>query len=1224
MTMPSPPTDARPAAPRAALAVRGHWTLSAVLVAVSAAGLWLFARGFLLTRMVLPDRSDPSTLPYADLPAAAAASGAACEWYPAKFQRAVVLVVDAMRADFAAWSDDLNATVGAAESQITRLKPYHNRLPALATLSASRPEQAMFYRFRADPPTTTLQRLKGLTTGQLPTFIDAGSNFAGSAIDEDNWLRALVAPRCGARRGRNLVFLGDDTWTSLFPGELADTQAAEGDAAQWNASAAGWARVRPFPSLNVWDLDTVDDGMLSRLQLFLLPPESAERDMAPAQADELRARRLQWQQLVKQSHMWAHADFDNATAPGGMASSSVGAEQLHREWDLIIAHGLGVDHCGHRFGPDHPAISHKLAQMNQAIELIVDAIDRDDTPTVLYVFGDHGMDAKGDHGGDSPREVDAGLWIYSNTRWHSRAGDERAARVLRAAQTLLAGTELGASLDSDLKDGWWLNTHLSDDYRVVAGGNAPFEAPTHRSVPQIDLVSTLSLSLGLPIPFNNLGAVIPEMFAADDERGAEWGLLRALRLNAAQTLRYIDTYVARSRSHGFADDALREWRAAYDRAESSYRELAAAGAGARGEKRRALEERAAAEYLAFLRLVLGSLRQMWAQFDVVLIAAGLGTLALSVASLAMLYVRSRHTTLEDIAARACGTALSGGAAGAIIFRALGTVLASSGASHMTPLEATVAGLAVGAATTLCAALALGPLEVGGWTWRVCEGPAARLNAVAGVAAGIHVLSFLSNSFTFNEDSIVLYATQTLVIAAAAVAALALSPAHTAEQRGAAVRALVCAAALLVLNRLTSYSTVCREEQLPGCTPTFYGSPSASISTLPLAVANVLMVWLVPYAVSRALRRSHSDRAMVARLWINIGMRISMGMAAVYWVLDALDGQLASQTASTTASPPLAASGPLARGSEDWSDLRIVLARMAAGVAVGGGLAAWYASPFCLDIAVAAPRPQSAGKLSGRGAAKAAAPSTQRTAVILGYGNAYGAAYLVFAAVVFCVLYLVQQPMGAMMLSALLVKIVLCAEMFDALRDTLRGSLGDAADGALVPAQAALLAQLSFLGYFSTGHQFTLTSIQWSTAFVGVREMQLVICGAIVGLNTLGSFILTAVCVPLALLWNESLGSPRVRLAPNGYLARITGAAAAYTAYHALVATSTATWAAWFRRHLMVWKIFAPRLMFSIPVLLVSATAVLFVAVGLAAVHVLRLGLRVGSARTLVAQTPQAH
>jgi len=52
----------------------------------------------------------------------------------------------------------------------------------------------------------------GLTTGSLPTFIDAGSNFAGAAIDEDNIIDQMLQ-----RPARNIVFMGDDTWTSLFP-----------------------------------------------------------------------------------------------------------------------------------------------------------------------------------------------------------------------------------------------------------------------------------------------------------------------------------------------------------------------------------------------------------------------------------------------------------------------------------------------------------------------------------------------------------------------------------------------------------------------------------------------------------------------------------------------------------------------------------------------------------------------------------------------------------------------------------------------------------------------------------------------------------------------------------------------------------------------------------------------------------------------------------------------
>ena len=39
-------------------------------------------------------------------------------------------------------------------------------------------------RFVADPPTTTMQRLKGLTTGSLPTFIDMASNFGSHEVVE--------------------------------------------------------------------------------------------------------------------------------------------------------------------------------------------------------------------------------------------------------------------------------------------------------------------------------------------------------------------------------------------------------------------------------------------------------------------------------------------------------------------------------------------------------------------------------------------------------------------------------------------------------------------------------------------------------------------------------------------------------------------------------------------------------------------------------------------------------------------------------------------------------------------------------------------------------------------------------------------------------------------------------------------------------------------------------
>lgn len=51
---------------------------------------------------------------------------------------------------------------------------------------AKYPHNTRFKKLIADAPTTTLQRLKGITTGSLPTFIDIGSNFATAEINEDN------------------------------------------------------------------------------------------------------------------------------------------------------------------------------------------------------------------------------------------------------------------------------------------------------------------------------------------------------------------------------------------------------------------------------------------------------------------------------------------------------------------------------------------------------------------------------------------------------------------------------------------------------------------------------------------------------------------------------------------------------------------------------------------------------------------------------------------------------------------------------------------------------------------------------------------------------------------------------------------------------------------------------------------------------------------------------
>lgn len=71
---------------------------------------------------------------------------------------------------------------------------------------------------------------------------------------------------------------------------------------------------------------------------------------------------------------------------------------------------MGVDHCGHRHGPEHPEMRRKLRQMDDLIANVTKIISDD---TLLIVMGDHGMTVNGDHGGDSRLELEAALFIYA-------------------------------------------------------------------------------------------------------------------------------------------------------------------------------------------------------------------------------------------------------------------------------------------------------------------------------------------------------------------------------------------------------------------------------------------------------------------------------------------------------------------------------------------------------------------------------------------------------------------------------------------------------------------------------------------------------------------------------------------------------------------------------------------------------------------------------------------
>ncbi|TMW63072.1 hypothetical protein Poli38472_005690 [Pythium oligandrum] len=205
------------------------------ILIVHAAALYLFTTGFFLTRFEVPDVSECESPPHA--PAANAhlrhhdASGVTVEsescWMPRRFRRVVFVVIDALRFDFVASPSDDPSSF------------YLNHLPVLNATLETQPTHSALFKFVADPPTMTMQRLKGLTTGSLPTFLDIKDNMASSEITEDNLIRQMH------QQQRPIVFMGDDTWDSLYE--------------------KYFTRKYSFDSFNVKDLHTVDQGVIRHL-----------------------------------------------------------------------------------------------------------------------------------------------------------------------------------------------------------------------------------------------------------------------------------------------------------------------------------------------------------------------------------------------------------------------------------------------------------------------------------------------------------------------------------------------------------------------------------------------------------------------------------------------------------------------------------------------------------------------------------------------------------------------------------------------------------------------------------------------------------------------------------------------------------------------------------------------------------------------------------------------
>ncbi|ORX46080.1 alkaline phosphatase-like protein [Hesseltinella vesiculosa] len=972
-------------------------------------GLALFLKGFLLTRQTLGHHGtfyDPwERFPWSPDAAHHPTDNAAQD--TVVFPRVILVVVDALRFDFMI-------------QDATKDQYYRNRLPIIDHLRTTQPDNTLLYQFQADPPTTTMQRIKGLMTGSLPTFIDAGANFASTAVEEDHLLVHL------ARKYPSVHFMGDDTWEHLFAASLISNQTFASD------------------SFRMFDLHTVDNRI--------------------------------------QEHLWPLLDSPD------FASSPVP--------QLVIAHFLGVDHCGHTYGPSHPNMALKLNDMNTILERIVSHVDKD---TLLIVIGDHGMSTEGDHGGESIEELMSGLLLYSGQplRMTSTPDDHTSAFLHQLVARVYQQRRQILDIDLD-----------------AISGRLHYNASAVPLVPQIQLVPTLAYLLGIPAPFGNLGALIPDVLLRgpiDNVHDRLLHMVLQFRMNALQVYDYLSAYGQHGSHAGFSVESLSPL---LDQLAAADAWLESASLPDPSGDRLELLSQALLSYDAFLANTIKYCQAIWAHFDIGCMLLGIALLGIALLTSLYLWTQSFLAMSNPLASYRRDLVLL--AVFLSVCIALGERRLSwwHGAfEKMTWIDDILTCVFL----CICAWLASS-------SKMVQPSSKAPLQWIDGcvllVLCIVQAFTLGSNSFVVWEDRGTLYSAATLATWWA-ILRLRHVCRHMQQPLSASValRAVASPMILLVFLRWSSSFGQCREEQLQHCT--YWNLPQA-----PMPIDNV------------------RDNALV----------LGSVLALAFFFLLALT-KLVSWISDHTRPMPghalfmilyvFALGAAVARSLDQLCQMTFAFDEQ------GGSLFTW---PWLLDIYL--PRAVylvcTGGSLCWGTLAKRCSSPKSCLASWLG---------------VFCfwsvTLALLQQPIGTLLL-------LLSPPLLYLLVDHHYGN-----DAFLRLALAHLLGHHLF---YTTGHQAMFSSLPWKAAFIGFDDMYYYVGAVLVSLSTLSGYLMAWLTCWL-IIQDQ---------ATSDHLAPVSTSSSLFLGLLQSIPTFLSSIFVFvLRRHLMTWKIFAPR--FLLQVLLVAGT-----------------------------------
>ncbi|RCH86220.1 mannose-ethanolamine phosphotransferase gpi13 [Rhizopus stolonifer] len=696
-------------------------------------------------------------------------------------------------------------------------------------------------------------------------------------------------------------------------------------------------------------------------------------------------------------------------------------------------------------------------------------------------MGDHGMSVEGDHGGESVEELMSTLFLYSDRPSFKDEYMQQFSRRIHQSRA--------EKLDYDIDSISKRLLYNAKEYPIVA---------------QIHLVPTLAYLLQIPIPFGNLGAILPDVLhPLHQGKNRLYHLLHMVeqfRTNALQVYDYLDQYAQQTSQLDFSFSKLNPLKQHLYRAESIMLSLLQEPSfltDLESDSPSSLDaftlqlEKAIFAYDTFLISTIKYCQSIWAQFDtgcmlLGVIILGLGTLtsfcllnqptvsstsilkvALPVLSVGLLMVYARYSVLDDL------------------------VMSKGWFEKMDFVDWIGASVAIAICSSL---LVIKPQATTSQFWNKLDWP-------------LLILASIVQSFTLGSNSLVIWEDRGTLFVLGVLCIFWMVRNLTSIPQFSFVQvilAIIFPMGLLTLARIASFTGQCREEQFPHCNYFHNGllifehSNEGYMSIALLVVTFTLLVYFGAH----------------------LGRITNMVVGGVYQISSIIVFyrtvyEIFSKTLDT--------------GVEEKTELALMIQKYVEIYLPRGVYGLFFFGVLLAFIQLYYYSP----------------------------GQEKRASRMCWTLFILAtpVLALLQRPLGsAIILGSPFLIELLCQG-----------------------APSSLLIRLTilhFLGhhlFFTTGHQATFTSLPWKAAFIGFQDMHYYTGMVLVTLSTVAGYILTWLGWSVILL--ETMEEHKAQVSKE--------CLHLLTLLHLIPTFLCAVFVFVLRRHLMTWKIFAPRFLFQV-------------------------------------------